>query len=57
MRVGKLILDRFTSEKSTHLLGIWLHPKDGQGIFETRKLVGPEVSRTVELLAPRNTLP
>ena len=49
MRVGKSIPDRFTSEKSTHLLGIWVDPKAGQGIFETRKLVSPEVSRTFGL--------
>jgi len=49
MRVGKSIPDRLTSEKSTNLLGTWVDPKAGQGIFETRKLVGPEVSRTVGL--------
>jgi hypothetical protein len=47
MRVGKFVPDRFATEKSTHLSGIWMGPKAGQDIFEMRKLVGPEVSRTV----------
>jgi hypothetical protein len=54
MRISKLISDRFTSENNTHLLGIWVGPKAGQGIFETRKFV--EVNQTIGLEAYRNAL-